>query len=376
VSGRKVGMVAALTAALGVITYIVLRRKGQNDEKSKKETKEVKIEKNYNNCKEEITDSERKTVTENIIETHESPDSKYEVEITKDTREISHSEDAVKVHQDQDSLPGSEISDMSSKTESLMEWIDRQLREAEMKTSGQWPNIDTENEKVDQIVTGKSTNVETNLYERNTTETDVLTEGTLEELEGSTENIDEEENIEIINMTKMQTEVKSENGTEAVESDKSRINAENEIEEINFKDEISEEEDNMTLNISDEKPEMQANTAEEKVNTNPDKVNSTSDIAELQHSALATERLELMTWDLNGNISDTEIELLMEEPSQTHKEASKLLEDSESESDDNSTEMITAGHCKDNKESEVNCVNVHTEKDTIILRPAWQKKVS
>merc|ERR1719481_1862629 len=128
----------------------------------------------------------------------------------------------------------------------------------------------------------------------------------------------------------------------------------------------------MTLN----KSEMQANTAEEKVNTNSDKVNSTSDIAELQHSALATERLEIMTWDLNGNISDTEIELLMEEPSQTHKEASKLLEDSESESDDNSTEMITAGHCKDNKASEVNCVNVHAEKDTIILRPAWQKKVS
>jgi len=373
VSGRKVGLVAALTAALGVITYIVLRRKGQNDEKSKKETKEVKIEENYNNCKEEITDSERKTVTENIIETHESPDSKYEVEITKDTREISHSEDAVKVHQDQDSLPGSEISDMSSKTESLMEWIDRQLREAEMKTSGQWPNIDTENEKVDQIVTGKSTNVETNLYERNTIETDALTEGTQGELEGSTENVDEEENIEIINMTKMQTEVKSENGTEAVESDKNTINAEDEIEEISFKDKINEE-DSMTLNIPDEKPKMQANTAEEKVSTNPDKVDSAADIAELQHSASATERLELMTWDLNGNISDTEIELLMEEPSQTHSKASKLLEDSESESDDNSTEMITAGHC--NKESEGNCVNIHTEKDTIILRPAWQKKVS
>jgi len=375
VSGRKVGLVAALTAALGVITYIVLRRKGQNDEESKKETKEVKIEGNDKNCKEEITDSERKTVTENIIETHESPDSKYEVEITKDTREISHSEDAVKVHQDQDSLPGSEVSDMSSRTESLMEWIDRQLREAEMKTSGQWPNIDTENEKVDQIVTETSTNVETNLYKTNTPETDALMEDTMEELDGSTENIEEVENIEIINMTKMQTEVKSQNGTEAVESDKSRINAENGIEEISFKDEINEE-DSMTLNIPDEKPEMQANTAEEKVSTNPDKVDSAADIAELQHSALATERLELMTWDLNGNISDTEIELLMEEPNQTHSKASKLLEDSESESDDNSTEMITAGHCKDNKESEVNCVNIHTEKDTIILRPAWQKKVS
>jgi len=255
VSGRKIGLVAALTAALGVITYIVLRRKGQNDEASKKETKEVKIEGNDKECKQEITDSEHKAVTENIIETHESQDSKYEVEITKDTREISKIEDVVKIHQDQDNLHGSEISDMSSRTESLMEWIDRQLREAEMKTSGQWPSIDTENEKVDQIVTDKSTNVETNLYERNITETDVLTEDPMKELEGSTEDIEEVENIEIIDMTKMQTEVESENGTEAEDSEKIRVNVKNEVEEINFKDEINEEEAGKTLKIFDAKPD-------------------------------------------------------------------------------------------------------------------------
>merc|ERR1712080_55701 len=366
------GVMAALTAALGVLAFIVLRKKGHNEEEeSNKEAKEVQIEENNKDCKQEIT--EQKTVTEHTIETHESIDTVCEVD-TKDTREIS--EDTVKVHTDtSDSPVVSEVSDMSSRTESLMEWIDRQLREAEMKTSGQWPSIDSENGTIDQIVTDTSTNEETKVYKVSTLETDVLTE----ELEGDTENVQEVESAEI----NMQTEVQAQNVTEvteAVASEKSRDNAENELEEISFKDGINED-DRTTLNISDKNPEVQANTSQKKGKTHPDKTDA--DVAEL-HSDPATERVEeMMTWDVNGYISDdTEIELLMEEPSQTYSEARKLLEDSETESDASSTEIITAaaGHYKDNMEEEmkagVNCANIHTEKETIILRPAWQKKVS
>jgi len=258
-----------------------------------------------------------------------------------ESEKINHKdEDQTTESENHTSTVSSKGADLSSGTESLMEWIDRQLREAEMKTK----NDETE---INAILSQNSSS-------------DVTSERKTE-----TEQINKCDNIA------SEVGLKTEHIKNNVDNDVVRQHVNDSEEDsiysvINFTTEKSKSEERNNTD-AEKKADLLSRSA-----SHHSKTTITGEMESLNEATSSMSGLDKVTCDENGSASDTEIELLTEDKSEIHTEAAKLLEESESDSDaEHSSSKVTYLAPVDEGIEENESIY-----ENIVLRPTWQKNPS